>query len=170
MATYNGSEITRGTPARSGVYPVKVSGIVNIGNVTIANNDTMPLCYIPFGCYLSNLFITIPIIDNGGSPTLNLGLVDTLSSATVYIATSTNKGTHYSVATNFSYSDIAANILGTVYGVTARSIGASGAPVVVWASGTQLILKAGANAANATGGTINIQYMLEWAPASDMGV
>ena len=169
MATYNSSEISRGIPARSGVYPVGFNGVVNIGNVTIGINDTCPLVYIPFGMYLADFKLIVPNVDT--TSTIRWSLLDNMSSVTTYASAQTwgnNATTWFNMVTSAT-AGIAAAAFGTIYGATARSIGSSGAPVVVWASGKQLMLKATTGAGAATGGTVNIQFQGMWAPAYDMG-
>lgn len=168
MAVYNSSSISRGEPARSGVYPTAVFGTVNIGNVTLTSGDTIPLCKIPFGCFLRSIVINFPILNPSGT-TLAMSLVDTLASPTTYISAST-AGTNFSALTTLSTVNILNAVFGTTYGATARSIGATGSPVVIWTFGVQLNLSVTATASAATGGTVNITYGLEWAPAYDMGV
>ena len=181
MATYNGSEISRGIPARLGVYPVSVNGNINIASsVTLTNGDLLPLCSIPQWAYLADVKIYIPNVDT--TSTIRWSLVDNLSSPTTYFSAQTwgNNAASW-VSPNVvingastAATGMAANIYGTVYGNTARSIGASGAPVVVWAlvSGAypQLQLKVTTTAGAATGGAINIPYTVLWAPAYDAGV
>lgn len=168
MAVYNSSSISRGDPARSGVYPVAVVGTVNIGNVTLTSADTIPLCKIPYGCFLKSIVINFPILNPSGT-TLAMSLVDTLASPTTYISAST-AGTNFSAVTTLSTVNILNAVFGTQYGSTVRAIGASGSAVVVWATGVQLNLSVTATASAATGGTVNITYAIEWAPNYDQGV
>lgn len=179
MAIYNSSEISRGTPARLGVYPTKVNGVVNVGNVTLTNGDTLPLAYIPFGCFLSNLFIEIPNVDT--TSTIRWSLLDNIASPTTYYSAQAwgNNAVSY-IAPNIVINGttvvagMAANIFGTQYANTLRAIGASGPAVAVWGlvSGVYpvLQLKVTTTAGATTGGTVNIQFMLEWSPIYDAGV
>ena len=168
MATYNSSSIARGDPPRSGVYPVAVLGEITLGNITLTNNDLLPICKIPYGCFLKSALINFPIVNTSGS-TLTISLLDTLASPTTYISSSSS-GSNFSAATTLSTANFSNTTMGTMYGSTARTIGTSGAPVVVWTSGVVLQLKVTATATGATGGTVNISYIIEWAPNYDMGV
>lgn len=168
MATYNSSSISRGDPARFGVYAKEAVGVISLGNVTLTANDLLPICPIPFGCYMSDFMLDFPILNPSGT-TLAISLLDTLASPTTYINAST-KGTNFSAVTTFSQLDVLQPVYCTIYGSTARSIGSTGAPVVVWTSGVVLELKVTATASAATGGTVNINYYVRWSPAYDMGV
>ena len=167
MATYNSTSIVRGDAARSGVYGQKANGLIQLGNVTVTSGDTLPICLIPFGHYISNLLINFPILNPSGT-TLALSLVDTLASPTTYINAST-KGTNFSALTTLSMVDMLQAVTGTQYGSTARAISASGPAVVVWTTGVMLSLSATATASAATGGTVRINYIVEFTPAYDMG-
>jgi hypothetical protein len=169
LATYNSSSVTRGDPGRIGVYGATTLGVVALGNVTLTANDLITLCYIPYGSFIKSLFINFPILNPSGT-TLAISLLDTLASATTYISAST-KGTNFQAVTNFAMVDVLAAVTGTTYGTTARAIGATGAPVVVWTSGVLLELKVTATASAAVGaGGASIPFMVEFAPAYDMGV
>jgi hypothetical protein len=169
LATYNSSSITRLGYARGpGVYPQKDSGVISIGNVTLTANDLLPICYIPFGCYISKFLVNFPILNPSGT-TLAMSLLDTLASPTTYISAST-AGTNFSALTTLSEANFISATWGTTYGATARSIGATGLAVVVWATGVQLQFKVTATASAATGTTVNIPYQVEFSPAYDMGV
>ncbi len=157
MATFNSSSINRGEPARLGIYPTKVCGVVNFVTANKpATNDLINLCKVPQNSFLSNIYISIPILDNGGGPA-------------VYISVST-KGTNFSVATNFQFADFVQTTIGTMYGNTARAITTTGPAVVAWTSNINLQLKATTGATNTVGATVQIVYMLEWSPSWDMGV
>lgn len=170
MATYNSTNIARGEPARLGVYPTKVNGVVSIGNVTLNTNDICPLVSIPQGSFLSGFMLIVPNVDT--TSTIRWSLVDSLASPNTYLSAQTwgNNATTWTNMITASNAGFAAGIFGTIYGFTARSIGSSGPPVVVWASGAQLRLKVTTGAGAATGGTVNIQFMVEWSPMSDGGV
>lgn len=167
MATYNSSSISRGDPARSGVYGVTAVGEINLGNITLTSGDLLPICKIPFGTFLKSIVLNFPILNPSGT-TLAMSLVDTLASPTTYISAST-AGTNFSAVTTLTTANIISTVMGTTYGSTVRSIGATGCPVVVWTNGVMLELSVTATASAATGGTVNISYMVEWAPAYDMG-
>ena len=168
MATYNSSSISRGDPARGpNVTGVTVVGCISVGNVTLTSGDLLPICLIPANSYIKNLAINFPILNPSGT-TLAISLLDTLASPTTYISAST-KGTNFSAATSFAMSDMIAAVTGTQYASTARSVGSTGSAVVVWAAGVQLQLKVTATASAATGGTVNILYVVEFAPTYDAG-
>jgi hypothetical protein len=144
-------------------------GVVALGNVTLTTADLINLCFIPYGSFIKSCFINFPILNPSGT-TLAISLLDNLSSATTYISAST-KGTTFQAVTNFAMVDFLAAVTGTQYGSTARTIGAAGAPVVVWVAGTMLQLKVTATASAAIGaGGASIPYMVEFAPTYDMGV
>src|SRR6266851_5245995 len=165
MATFNSSSINRGEPARLGIYPTKVCGVVNFVTANKpATNDLINLCKVPQNSFLSNIYISIPILDNGGGPALVMSLQDSLASPTVYISVST-KGTNFSVATNFQFADFVQTTIGTMYGNTARAITTTGPAVVAWTSNINLQLKATTGATNTVGATVQIVYMLEWSPS-----
>jgi hypothetical protein len=167
MAVYNSSSISRGDPPRSGIYGVSVVGTINLGNVTLTSGDTLPVCKIPFGCFIKSTLFNFPILNPSGT-TLAISLLDTLSSPTTYINASTS-GSNFSALTTLSTGNFLNAVFGTQYGSTARAVGSSGSAVVVWTSGVQLNLSVTATATAATGGTMNITYMVEFAPAYDMG-
>ena len=168
MATYNSSSISRGDSARITTQTVSVVGVINLGNVTLTSGDLLPICKVPVNSYMTDLFINFPILNPSGT-TLAITLEDTLSSKTTYISGST-KGSNFSALTTFAMVDILQAVTGTQYAGTARSIGASGAPVVVWSTGINLQLRVTATASAATGGTVNINYIVKWAPTYDAGV
>jgi len=170
MATYNSSSINRdGYPRGVGVYPIKVIGTINIAsNTTLGSGvpDTLPICYIPQNSFLSDFKIGFPALGTS----VGLKLVDTLSSVTTYVAVLT-QGAAGGVVTwgNAAVADQAK--LGIVYGGTARAIGTTGAQVVVWTSGVQLVLSVITSGSATTGASaINITYMVEWSPGYDFGV
>lgn len=174
MATYNSSSINRDpSGGRIGVYPIKVLGSINIAsNTTLGSGapDTLPICYIPFGSFISNWFITFPAIDGGSG--LGLKLVDNLSSPTTYLTSTTTARAGGQIN---MYSSTSGTTdppkQGIMYGNTARSLGASGQQVVVWTSGTLLQLSVITSATNTSGGSaLQITYMVEFSPAYDMGV
>jgi hypothetical protein len=170
MAVYNSSSISRNVGPRGiGVYPVKDSGTITIAsNITLSSTttDTLPICKIPFGCFISSLIIGFPVLGTS----LGLKLLDTLASPTTYIAVITQAAAGGVVG----FGQMAATDtpkLGTIYGSTARSIGATGSPVVVWATGVQLNLAVITSSASTTGGSaVNITYQVEFAPMYDGGV
>lgn len=182
MATYNGSAITRDPPTgrAPGVYPVKVVGVINIASNTSFGStapDTLPLCAIPYGSILTDVKIGFPAaLDAAGA--LGFKLVDTLASPTTYIAaittsfTSTGGLLTLALIPGSTNGMAAAQVpnLGTMYGSTARSIGATGAPVVVWTAGVKLVLSCITSSTDTTGASaLNINYIVEWSPAFDMG-
>jgi hypothetical protein len=168
LATYNSSSITRGDPGRLGIYGTTAIGEINLGNVTLTANDVLPLVPIPYGCFLKTFIINLPILNPSGT-TLAMSLLDTLASPTTYISASTS-GTNFSAATTLSTTLIPSTVMGTMYGATARSIGATGCPVVVWTAGVILQLKVTATATAAVGSSgANISYMIEWGPSYDAG-
>lgn len=177
MATYNSSSMTRGTPGRIGIYGTTTVGNIALGNVTLTANDTLPICQIPYGCFIKSAIINIPIVNPSGT-TLAISLQDTLASPTVYINAST-LGSNFSAAAQFTTATFTLATFGTQYGSTAQALGASGTQVVVWAAtnwasgyapGVGLILKVTATASAATGGALNIPYLIEFAPNYDAGV
>lgn len=171
MATYNSSSITRdGFPRGVGVYPIKVIGTINLAsNITLGSGapDVLPICLIPSNSFISDFKIGFPAVDGGNA--LGLKLVDTLASPTTYIAAITQA----QAGGTITMSQIAAaqtpNI-GAMYAATSRTIGATGAKVLVWTSGVQLQLSVITSATNTSGATaLNITYMVEFAPVYDAG-
>ena len=152
-----------------GVYPVSFNGVVSIGNVTLNGNDIAPLVYIPFGAYLADFKLIVPNVDT--TSTIRWSLLDNLSSPNTYASAQTwgnNATSWWSIVTSAT-AGAAAGVYGTIYGATARSIGSTGAPVVVWAANKQLQLKVTTGSGAATGGTVNIQFTGIWAPMYDAG-
>jgi hypothetical protein len=178
MATYKSSSINRlGYPRGTGVYAVRDSGVIVVSsNVTIGSGapDTLQICYIPPNSYMSDFKFMFPAgLDGGG--TLVLKLVDTLTTTTTYIAsittTITSAGGIVVMAQSSGVAVADGATWGSMYGNTARSIGASGLPVKVWASGAILQFTAVTSGTNTTGASaLNIGYMVEWSPAYDEGV
>lgn len=168
MATYNSSSISRGDPARWGVYPKESIGEIQLGNVTLTNGDILPICLIPPNSFISYFTINFPILNPSGT-TLTISLVDNAAAPTTYILSS-SKGTNFSAATTFSMVDVLSTVMGAQYGATLRAIGSTGTPVVVWSSGIQLRLTVTATASAATGGTVRISYIVGFSPTYDMGV
>jgi hypothetical protein len=175
VATYNSSSINRDPPTgrAPGVYPVKVAGTINIASNTSFGStapDTLPICVIPFGSILTNVIIGFPALDGGSG--LGFTLQDTLASPTTYISAIT-QGRAGGVITFTNMSVTNELTLGTMYGSTARLItatGSPGSPVVVWASGTKLVLSCATSSTNTTGATaLNITYIVEWSAIYDAG-
>jgi hypothetical protein len=177
MATYNSSSITRGDPGRLGVYGTTSIGEIALAStVTLTNGDILPICQIPNNSFIKSLILNIPIINPSGT-TLTMSLEDTLASPTVYITNSAS-GSNFSAATTLTTANFSNTTMGTMYGATARSIGSTGCPVVVWAAtswnssanpGVGLILKVTATATAAVGSAQYISYIVEFAPNYDAG-
>jgi hypothetical protein len=172
MAVYNSSSITRDSGARGiGVYPVKVLGTITLAsNTTLssATTDTLPICKIPFGCFISDIKIGFPAI--GTQASLGLKLVDTLASPTTYI-TAITAGQAGGLVSYGSASAADLVKMGTMYGNTARTVGSTGQAVVVWTAGVQLNLAVITTSTASSGATaLNITYMIEFSPNYDMGV
>lgn len=145
------------------------AGVINIAsNTTLGSGtpDTLPICYIPQNTYLKSFVIGFPALGTS----VGLKLVDTLAAPTTYIAVLT-QGAAGGVIT-WSAAAVADQAkVGTIYGATARAIGSTGQPVVVWTSGVQLVLSVITSGSATTGASaVNITYMVEWAPMSDGGV
>lgn len=180
MANYDSTSIKRGFPRGPGVYTVKDSGVINIAsNVTIGSGapDNLRICYIPPNCYMSNFFVVFPQLESGGASALTFKLIDTLTTTTTYITTvnttTAGGGGILSMNAALNGGTVIGDVVtwGAQYGNTARSIGASGMPVKVWVSGAILQFTCTTSAATTTGATaLNVQYMVEWSPAFDMGV
>ena len=155
-----------------GVYPTKDAGTVAFVTANkLATNDLINLCFVPPNAFLSNIYISIPILDNGGGPALVMSLIDTIAAPTTYISVST-KGTNFSVATNLQFADFVQSTIGTMYGQTLRAIAAAGCAVAVYGTvpTIKLQLKVTTGAANTVGASVFIVYMVEWTPSFDMGV
>lgn len=179
MANYDSSSIKRlGYPRGTGVYPIKDIGTITIAsNVTIGSGapDALRICYIPPNSILTNWVFAFPAAIDGGG-TLGLKLVDTLTTTTTYIAsilttfTSTGGVIIMSAQAGAAVTADAAKWF-TNYGNTARTIGTSGPPVAVWASGAILQFTCTTSGTNTSGATaLNISYMVEWSPMYDGGV
>lgn len=172
MATYNSAAITRDPAGGRGpnVSAVTVNTTIGLaGTVTLTANDILPICYIPFGCYIKAFVLNFPILNPSGS-TLAMSLVDSLASPTTYISASTS-GSNFSAVTTLSMVNALAAVMGTMYGNTARSqSGTTGSAVVVWATGVQLRLKVTATATAAVTTAQIISCLIEFAPMYDGGV
>jgi hypothetical protein len=171
MAIYNSSSITRDGFARGiGVYPVKVSGVISLAsNTTLssATTDTLPICLIPFGCFISDIKIGFPAI--GTQASLGLKLVDTLASPTTYISVITQGQSGGLVSFGTAAAADLVN-MGAMYGATSRTVGATGEKVLVWTAGVQLNLAVITTSTASSGGSAtNITYMIEFSPNYDMG-
>jgi hypothetical protein len=184
LANYNSSSITRGDPGRGGVYEKTTIGVVNFGAVTLATADTISLCQIPYGCYVSGCYFWFPILATGGA--LTLALVDTLASPTTYIPSTTASHTavggavtNFQAASVLSFLDFAPATVGTMYGSTARAIAASGCAVVPWLAtawntavpnGVGLVFNVVAGGTGAITANAKIEYVVQFAPNYDQGV
>ena len=151
------------------MYLKETIGTIPIANnVTLTANDILPICLIPQNSFLAHFTINFPIVNPSGT-TLTISLLDSLASPTTYILNS-SKGTNFQALTTFSMVDVLQAVMGTQYATTARSIGASGAPVVVWTAGVQLRLKVTGTASAANSPASNITYICGFAPVYDAGV
>lgn len=172
MATYNSAAITRDPAGGRGPGTQSATTNTTIGlasGITLTNNDILPICYIPFGCYIKSFVANFPIVNPSGS-TLTISVVDSLASPTTYISSS-NSGSNFSAATTLTLGNFTAATMGTMYGQTSRSqSGTTGSAVVVWAANVQLRLKVTATATAAVSGAQIISCLVEFAPAYDMGV
>ena len=173
MATYNSSSINRlGYPRGAGVYPVKDQGTITIAsNTTLGSGapDTLPICYIPPNCWISNFHIAFPLTDGGNG--LVMTLQDTLATVTTYMTNITQAKAGGIITFGAQVDAASALNMGTMYGNTARTVGTSGNAVVVWTSGVKLVLQVSTSATNTSGASaLNIHYMIEFTPNYDQGV
>lgn len=172
MVVFKSSSINRLASARGiGVYPVWDTGSVNIAsNTTLssATTDTLQLCNIPFGCWISNWWLSIPAI--GSQASLVFKLVDNLASVTTYM-TNITTGQSGGIITMSNVDATSAANMGAMYGATSRTVGSTGMPVLVWASGTQLQLVVTTTSTASSGATaVNILYMVQFSAMYDGGV
>jgi len=179
LATFKSSSVNRlGYPRGAGVYPVKEVGVISIASNTTfasAGPDVIQVAYIPPNSFLSDYKFWFPVLDSSGAA--GFKLVDTLTTVTTYVATTTIAVTggllSMESVTGGIGPTVAADIgkIGSQYGTTTRAIGSSGTQVVVWASGALLTFSCITSGTNSNGATAsNIIYMLEWSPMYDGGV
>jgi len=181
MVTFKSSSVNRlGFPRGAGVYPVKDVGVVTIAsNTTLssATTDTLQLCYIPPNCFISDwkIFFQSTAVTNAS---VVFALQDSLASPTTYMTGITQFqtgggviGMSGGVVAVTAPDTVSMLNAGTMYGATARSIGTTGAPVVVWASGVLLNLVCTTTSTTTSAATArSIIYMVEFTPSYDQGV
>ncbi len=178
MVTFNSSSVNRiGYPRGPGVYPIKDTGTINIAsNTTLssATTDTLNLCYVPPNSFISDWKVYIPVI--GTQASLVMKLVDNLTTVTTYMTGITQGQGAGLISMNGAVGTTGPALteivnMGAMYGATARSVGATGLQVKVWAQGALLQLVVTTTSTASSGASaVNILYMVEFSPCYDMGV
>ena len=165
MTVYNSSDITKGVPARMGVYGTKNVGVITVAsNITLGSSpqDILNICYIPNYSFMSN-FMMWGLGQFAAS--MQVSLQDSLTTTTTYIAAFTT-GVATPVASVTTILNFDKAVVGAQYGSTAVAIaGAPGTVEKVWVSGALLQLVVTTSASATTGATaLNLSYIVEWSP------